>query len=112
MIQAPPLIIKPLSWLPDGLPSCDPHKEAIPCYLVTVHSNDTNDLLASPMVWDEQEAFLSSLNELPDLATDTPGLRLAAVLLEHDFPTFRISEYFCASNDACQVGPVYLPGSE
>ena len=30
------MIIKPLSWLPDGLPLCDPHEEAIPCYLVTL----------------------------------------------------------------------------
>lgn len=52
------------------------------------------------------------MNELPDLATDTAGLQLAAVLLEHDFPTFRIGEDSCGSNDACQVGPVYLPGSE
>jgi hypothetical protein len=89
-----------------------PSEGVVQASQLVVHSNDTNDLLASPMVWDEQEAFLSSLNELPDLATDTPGLQLAAVLLEHDFPTFRISEYFCASNDACQVGPVYLPGSE
>ncbi|CAN9155824.1 unnamed protein product [Alternaria alternata] len=89
-----------------------PSEGVVQASQLVVHSNDTNDLLASPTVWDEQEAFLSSLNELPDLATDTPGLRLAAVLLEHDFPTFRIGEDFCASNDGCQVGPVCLPDSE
>jgi hypothetical protein len=89
-----------------------PFEGVVQASQLVVHNSDTNDLLASPTIWDEQEAFLRSLNELPDLASDTPGLQLAAVLLEHDFPTFRIGEGFCASNDARQVGPIYLPGSE
>ncbi|RYN29703.1 hypothetical protein AA0114_g12365 [Alternaria tenuissima] len=101
-----------LDGIADSPSQITPSEGVVQASQLVVHGNDTNDLLASPTVSNEQEAFLRSLNELPDLTTDTPGLQLAAVLLEHDFPTFRIGEDFCASNDACQVGPVYLPGSE
>ncbi|KAL1794451.1 hypothetical protein ACET3X_007872 [Alternaria dauci] len=83
-------------------------KEVVQVPQSVVASNEPNDLLTPTTMLDEAEAFLASVNGLPDLFAETHNPQLAAILFEHDFPTFNTGENIYASNQASEAGPIHI----